>query len=144
MSDQTGFEFKEKLHDGKNTFVYRAVRRSDGTPVVLKILKDTYASSDLLLRFKREYEIAASLNSSTSQRQGINGVVDALAFETVDNLATIVMEDFGGASLNLHHKVWSLDEFFPLAIQVVEALGQVHSRQVMHKDINPSNIVFNA
>src|SRR6266498_575182 len=144
MSDQTGFEFKEKLHDGKNTFVYRAIRKSDGTPVVLKILKDTYAASDLLPRFKREYEIAASLNSSTSQRQGISGVVDALAFETVDNLPTIVMEDFGGVSLNLNRTIWSLDEFFPLAMQVVDALGQVHTHQVMHKDINPSNIVFNS
>lgn len=143
MSDQTGFEFKEKLHDGRNTVVYRAIRKSDKTPVVLKILKDAYAS-ELLPRFKREFEIAASFNSSAAQGQAVSGVVNAFAFEHVDNLPAIVMEDFGGVSLNFSHRVWSLDDFFPLAIQVVEALGQVHSRRVMHKDINPSNIVFNA
>jgi serine/threonine protein kinase len=143
MSDQTRFDFKEKLHDGRNTVVYRAVRRSDSGPVVLKILKDTFVS-ELLPRFKREFEIAASMNGSISEGQRIDGVVDAFAFETVDNLPTIVMEDFGGVSLNFSQKVWSVDEFLPLAIQIVEALGQVHSRRVMHKDINPSNIVFNA
>jgi PAS domain S-box-containing protein len=143
MSSSTGFEFKEKLHDGRNTFVYRAVRRSDGAPVVLKILKEVYASQ-LLPRFKREFEIAASLNGSAPEGQRIDGVVSVLTFETIDHLPTIVMEDFGGVSLNVNHSMWSLDDFFPLALQVVEALGQVHNRQVMHKDINPSNIIYNA
>ena len=68
----------------------------------------------------------------------------ALAFEVVENLHTIVMEDFGGVSLDFSRRVWSLSDFFRLAIQVVEALGQVHARQIMHKDINPSNILYNA
>jgi serine/threonine protein kinase len=55
-----------------------------------------------------------------------------------------VLEDFGGDSLDrFKGKIWGLDEFFKLALQVVEALGQVHARRIMHKDINPSNIVFN-
>jgi PAS domain S-box-containing protein len=144
MSDPTGFEFKEKLHDGRSTLIYRAVRRSDGAPVVLKIMKDLYDSAEFLARFKREFEITASLDGSAPAGQGIRGVITALAFETVDNLPTIVLEDFGGVSLDFNRRVWSIDDFFPLALQVVEALGQVHARQIMHKDINPSNILFNA
>src|SRR5215211_5071085 len=79
MSDQTGFEFREKLHEGTTTLVYRAIRRSDGAPVVLKMLKDAYASSEFLARFKREFEITASLNSSALGEQGIDGVITALA-----------------------------------------------------------------
>lgn len=143
MSNSTSFEFKERLYDGRTTFVFRAARRSDEAPVVLKILKEAYAS-ELLPRFKREFEIAASLNGTASAGPSIDGVVKVLEFKTVDHLPSIVMEDFGGTSLNFDHIVWSLEDFFPLALQVVEALGQVHSRQVMHKDINPSNIIFNA
>jgi len=124
--------------------VRRAVRGSDGAPVVLKMLKDSYGSSESLARFKREFEITASLNGSAPEGQRIDGVVKVLAFETVNDLSAIVMEDFGGVSLNFIHSVWSLDDFFSLALQVVEALGQVHNRQVMHKDINPSNIIYNA
>ncbi len=144
MSDQTGFEFREKLHEGKSTLVYRAIRRSDGAPVVLKMLKDAYASSEFLARFKREFEITASLKSSAPTEQGIDGVITVLAFDTVENLPAIVLEDFGGVSLDFNHTVWSLSNFFPLALQVVEALGQVHAHHIMHKDINPSNILFNA
>jgi serine/threonine protein kinase len=143
MSSSTGYDFREPLHEGRNTFVYRAIRRSDEAPVVLKILKKAYAS-ELLPRFKREFEIAASLNGSAPEGQKIDGVVKVLTFETVNDLPAIVMEDFGGVSLNFSHGVWSLDDFFSLALQVVEALGQVHNRQVMHKDINPSNIIYNA
>jgi PAS domain S-box-containing protein len=143
MSDQTGFEFREKLHEGRSTLVYRAIRRSDGAPVVLKMLKDAYASSEFLARFKREFEITASLKGSVPAEQGIDGVIAALGFDTVENLPAIVLEDFGGVSLDFNHTVWPLSDFFPLAIQVVEALGQVHARHIMHKDINPSNILAN-
>src|SRR5215212_401714 len=143
MSDQTGFEFREKLHEGTTTLVYRAIRRSDGAPVVLKMLKDAYASSEFLARFKREFEITASLNGSALAEQGIDGVIAAFAFDTVENLPTIVLEDFGGVSLDVIRIVWPLSDFFLLALQVVEALGQVHARHIMHKDINPSNILFN-
>src|SRR5574339_414794 len=117
MSNSTGFEFKERLYDGRTTFVFRAARRSDEAPVVLKILKEAYAS-ELLPRFKREFEIAASLNGTASAGQSIDGVVRVLEFKTVDHLPSIVMEDFGGTSLNFDHIVWSLDDFFPLALQV--------------------------
>ena len=143
MNSFTGYEVGERLHDGRNTFVYRAVRRSDEVSVVLKILKKAYVS-ELLPRFKREFEIAASLNGSAPEEQRIDGVVKVLTFESVNDLPAIVMEDFGGVSLDLNHSVWSLDDFFSLALQVVEALGQVHNRQVMHKDINPSNIIYSA
>jgi PAS domain S-box-containing protein len=144
MSDQTGFEFREKLHEGRSTLVYRAIRRSDGAPVVLKMLKDAYATSEFLARFKREFEITASLRGPAPTEQGIDGVIAALGFDTVENLPSIILEDFGGVSLDFHHRVWPLNDFFPLALQVVDALGQVHARHVMHKDINPSNILFNA
>ena len=144
MSVQTGFEFGEKLHEGRSTLVYRAVRKSDRAPVVLKMLKDAYGPSEFLARFKREFEITASLKSSAPTERGIDGVITALAFDTVENLPTIVLEDFGGVSLDHNRIVWPLSDFFPLALQVVGALGQVHARNIMHKDINPSNILSNA
>ena len=36
-----------------------------------------------------------------------------------------------------------LTDFLKLAIQVTDLLGQVNQQHVMHKDINPSNIILN-
>lgn len=139
MSEQTGFEFKVKLHEGRSTLVHRVIRLSDGEPVVLKILNGANIFPETLARFKREFEITRSLNS-----EDINGVIRALAYQTLNNIPAIVLEDFGGDSLDrFKGKLWSPAEFLNLALQVVDTLGQVHARHIMHKDINPSNIVFN-
>ncbi|MCG8365032.1 MAG: serine/threonine-protein kinase PknK, partial [Pseudanabaenales cyanobacterium] len=37
----------------------------------------------------------------------------------------------------------TLEQFFPLAIQIARILGEIHAAQIIHKDINPGNIVFN-
>ena len=38
---------------------------------------------------------------------------------------------------------WTLEQFFPLTIQIARILGEIHAAQIIHKDINPGNIVFN-
>jgi serine/threonine protein kinase len=61
----------------------------------------------------------------------------------------MVLEDFGGESLaKLSSELpefspMSLPDFLRLAIQLTEILGNIHSNNVIHKDINPSNIVLN-
>ena len=62
-----------------------------------------------------------------------------------DNTQVMLLEDFGGESLKI---LWSgrpfaLPNFLHLAIQITDALGKVHQKNVIHKDINPSNIVLN-
>ena len=143
MAEQTGFEFREKLHEGRSTLVHRAVRVSDGQPVVLKILQEGSIFPQTLARFRREFEITHSLNSGDRDAD-VRGVIRALDYQTFMDRPAIVLEDFGGDSLDrFRGKSWNLDDFLDLALQVVEALGQVHARRIMHKDINPSNIVFN-
>src|SRR5215216_5611080 len=143
MSEQTGFQFKKKLHEGRNTAVHRAIRLSDSKPVVLKTLSGANILPETLARFNREFEITHSL-SSGNKEQDIRGVIPALSYQALNNIHIIVLEDFGGDSLDrFKEKVWKPAEFFQLAFQVVDALGQVHARQIMHKDINPSNIVYN-
>src|ERR671932_253001 len=57
----------------------------------------------------------------------------------------MLLEDFGGESLKilLDDRRFALPEFLHLAIQITDALGKVHQKNVIHKDINPSNIVLN-
>ncbi len=111
---------------------------------MLKSLRDAYFTPERLARFKREYEITASLNPGADSP--VDGVICALSMEELQNEHYIVMEDFGGSSLDLYDAKgsWHLADFFKLAFQVIDALGEVHQRQIIHKDINPSNIVYNS
>lgn len=111
---------------------------------MLKSLRDAYFTPERLARFKREFEITASLNPGTDSP--IDGVICALSMEDQQNEHYIVTEDFGGSSLDLYEGKgsWNLADFFKLAFQVIDALGEVHQRQIIHKDINPSNIVYNS
>ncbi|WP_445304733.1 ATP-binding protein [Microcoleus sp. Pol7_A1] len=55
------------------------------------------------------------------------------------------VEDFGGESLTIwmQQRKFTLEEFLQIAIATTETLGQIHRANIIHKDINPSNIVYN-
>jgi predicted ATPase/class 3 adenylate cyclase/tRNA A-37 threonylcarbamoyl transferase component Bud32 len=122
----------EKLHDGSRAIVYRA-RREDRS-VVVKLLRGPYPTLEQQSRFRREFEIARALNGP--------GIVATLALETRDDTLAILSEDCGGESLD-HVGRLTLAEFLPLASDIAGALARIHSQGVVHKDINPSNIVWN-
>ncbi|MDB9511227.1 AAA family ATPase, partial [Kamptonema animale CS-326] len=117
---------------------YRAVHKSSHDPVILKILKEDYPSPSELTRYKQEYEITRSL-------QKIDGVIKVYDLFPYKNTLTMVVEDFGGESLDIltQSQTFSLSEFLSIAIQIVPALGEIHAANIIHKDINPSNIVYN-
>ncbi|MEG4352602.1 AAA family ATPase [Microcoleus sp. LAD1_D3] len=131
------YQITEKLHESSNSLVYRGYRQADNLPVILKMLKEFYPSPEKIAWFKREYEITQNIN--------LPGVINVYSFHNLENQWVIELEDFGGESLNqiIAKKQFTIAEFLHLAIEIVDILGQVHQQYIIHKDINPSNIVFN-
>jgi PAS domain S-box-containing protein len=143
-SDREIFEVKETLHDSGDTLVQRAIRLADHKPVILKVLAETHPSPESLARFKREFEITASLNTNAEVDKKIDGVIGAYSIEITNNRWIIVLENIGALDLGkINSGPWQVADFFNLALQLVETLGQVHARKIIHKDINPSNIIVN-
>ncbi|KYF72638.1 trifunctional serine/threonine-protein kinase/ATP-binding protein/sensor histidine kinase [Sorangium cellulosum] len=138
MGSTTGFQVVESLHASTNSLVYRAQREEDGRPVVIKMLEEAYPSPARIAWFRREYEITRSVAD-------VDGVIRAHGLLTEQDRWFMVLEDFGGASLARHmrQRRFSTDEVLALAPAIVDALGQLHQRHVVHKDVNPSNIVLN-
>ena len=126
-----------KIYESDNTLVYRARRNQDNLPVILKILKEDYPTPEEIVRYKQEYEATCSLN--------LKGVVKAHGLERYENTFFIIFEDIGAESLDIlmDDKKFTLNEFLAIAIKTVESLGEIHAQNIIHKDINPSNIVFN-
>ena len=138
MATIAGYQVVEKLYESVNSLVYRAHRIADRQPVVLKTLKQAYPPPEKIAWFKREYAITKNLS--------FDGVIDVYNLENEQNCWLIVLEDFGGESLERlmqNGKQFSLTEFLAIASQTIEILDRVHQRQIIHKDINPSNIVLN-
>ncbi len=133
----SGYKIDENLYKSSNSFVYRARREMDNRPVVLKILDGALASPERIAWFKREYEVTRNIH--------LPGVVDVYGLETDQNRWIMVLEDFGGESLarlGLAGQL-TLADFLTLAIKTVDVLEQIHQRHIIHKDINPTNIVLN-
>lgn len=132
-----GFRIGERLYETENSLVFRATRQDDLLPVVIKILKNDYPTPAELTRYRREFEITNTLE--------IPGVIRSYEQRRHEKTLLIVMEDFGGTSIQkvLLERPLSIDEFLDAAVQVATALGRLHAKGVMHKDISPANVCVN-
>ncbi|WP_234017139.1 serine/threonine protein kinase [Nostoc sp. 'Lobaria pulmonaria (5183) cyanobiont'] len=136
-----GVAIQSKIYESSNSLVYRGIRVQDGRAIIVKMLKLDYPSPQELTRYRQEYEITRSLN--------IEGVVKAYSQQDYQRTLVILLEDFGGESLERWMQERSdfcpmlLPDFLPLAINITDILGRIHAANIVHKDINPGNIVFN-
>ncbi|MGK7949248.1 MAG: AAA family ATPase [Xenococcaceae cyanobacterium] len=137
MITLNGYQILSQIYESFNSEVYRAIRTSDHQPVILKVLKQDYPTVAELTRYKQEYKIISSLT--------FDGAIAAYGLEPYQRTLVIILEDFGAVSLRKLNqgKSLALSEFLPLAINIVEHLGQIHAANIIHKDINPANIVLN-
>ena len=92
MPDSPRYRVLEVLHQGADTILYRARREEDGRPVVLKVLRRDHASPRALGRLQHELEVARALDSPV--------VIKAYGIEPFRDQMTLVLEDFGGRSLD--------------------------------------------
>ncbi|MBX9253772.1 AAA family ATPase [Desmonostoc muscorum CCALA 125] len=133
-----GYRITEELYNGSRTLVYRAVRETDLFPVVIKLLKNPYPSFSELLSFRNQYTITKNINSSL--------IIQTYSLEAYQNGYALVMEDFGGTSLNNYfakNNITSVEEFLEIAIALCNILDVLYRKGIIHKDIKPSNILIN-
>ncbi len=133
----SGFHRTTLLYSSATSLVYRGYWVVYQQPVILKLLREQAHTAKQFACFQREYELIQSLN--------LPGVVKVYGLDSHQTSPIMILEDFGGESLT-HLKLagkLSLVKFLQLAIAITKIVGQIHSFNIIHKDINPSNIVFN-
>ncbi|WP_017315233.1 trifunctional serine/threonine-protein kinase/ATP-binding protein/sensor histidine kinase [Mastigocladopsis repens] len=131
------YRLTEVLYETKKTVVSRGYRERDQQPVVIKLLKTNYSNLKNVARLKHEYEIIRGLE--------IAGIVKAYELVNYENGLALVLEGFSGKSLKefITKNALDLEDFLKIAIQVSETLGELHTHNIIHKDIKPQNIIFN-
>ncbi|HIK10415.1 MAG TPA: AAA family ATPase [Oscillatoriaceae cyanobacterium M33_DOE_052] len=137
-----GYEIIEQIHASENSLVYRSLRLADEIPVIIKLLNQDYPTPEALTRYKQEYEITRSLH--------IDRVIKTYGLEKYRNTLVILLEDFGGQSLKTSLSPTNAKsyqdfcrQFLHIAIHIADTLSQIHAANIIHKDINPSNILWN-
>ncbi|MBP0018013.1 MAG: AAA family ATPase [Cyanobacteria bacterium SBLK] len=138
MISLAGYENFLQIHDSSNSQVYRARRVEDGQPVILKFLNREYPTPEQIRRYKQEYSLTHQLDAP--------GIIKAYRLEEWQRSYAIALEDFGGISLQQwlqEREPLSLKEFLAIAIAIAESLAQIHAQNIIHKDINPANLIVN-
>ncbi|BAY79409.1 two-component hybrid sensor and regulator (plasmid) [Nostoc linckia NIES-25] len=135
----SGYRITEQIYSGSKTLVYRAIRKQDQKPVVIKLMRNEYPTIHEIAQFRNQYTITKNLD--------LKGIVKPLSLENYRNAYALVMEDFSGISLKDWAKkkeknIVSLGEFFQIAIQIVSILEELHRDRIIHKDIKPANILI--
>ncbi|WP_437539214.1 serine/threonine-protein kinase PknK [Sorangium sp. So ce726] len=137
MSAVPPYTITETLHEGQRVSLLRAVRSDDGLPVVMKVLDARRSRPQDIDRLKHEYAIGKLLDHEAA--------VMPLALETHEGLPALVMEDFGGESLDhLIGAPMDAERFLELAVPIAACVAAIHERDVLHKDLKPQNILVNA
>jgi eukaryotic-like serine/threonine-protein kinase len=133
------YEVLSPLGAGGMGEVYRARDTNLGRDVALKVLPDTFSlDPERLARFRREAQVLAALNHphiasiyGLEESQGAR----ALVLELVDGV-TLADRLVGGAL--------PLDEAWPIARQIAEALEAAHDHGIIHRDLKPANVKVRA
>lgn len=131
-----GYRIDQEIFQGRGSIIHRG-KAPDGAPIILKVLAQAYPRPSQIAWFRREHDILSRLDSPA--------VVRPLAVGFDQLRWGLVLEDVGGESLErlVKSRRLSLPEVIVIGIQVCAALEHAHGRNVIHKDVNPANIVVN-
>ncbi len=137
MINMNGFKVDSIIYEAPNSHVYKGIRENDGVAVAIKVLNEESPSTDKIAKFKYEYQLLDSLKGQ--------GTVIAYGFLPYRNGHAIIMSYFESQTLRqlLANSNKPLIEKIKIAINIIDALGVLHKNKIIHKDINPDNILIN-
>jgi serine/threonine-protein kinase len=133
-----GCEIVRKLSSGPVCDLYQAVQEPLGRTVLLKALgQNILPSSPFASTLEREARLLSELDHP--------GIVKVYDFVKRGDRMWLVLEHVDGVTLeDLLKKAKSLSETAAVAIglRLAEALGHAHEHSVVHRDLQPKNVLI--
>jgi predicted ATPase/signal transduction histidine kinase/CheY-like chemotaxis protein len=137
MTSLSGYVLEPVRQEG-DCVLYRA-RRDDADQsrvLVLAPVADPCGPATLR-RLEHEYAVRAELDPAWAVRP--------LALSQSDERTMLLLEDCGGEPLTCRlGRPLELKHFLQLAIDISTALGHVHAKGLIHKDVKPANVLVHA
>ncbi|MEA4924476.1 MAG: AAA family ATPase [Syntrophomonadaceae bacterium] len=127
----------ETIYYSPSSIIFKAVNVATHAQVIVKSLNREIYDSRSLSKLKHEFALLQKLQSEF--------VVHAYDIVNLETRFLMVIEDFGAVSLDkyLNTKHLGIKEFLDIAVAIARCLDYIHRHRVIHKDLNPSNIVYN-
>ena len=137
MSEIKNYIIRDCLEANSEFSVYRAVRSYDQLHVMIKFinkLNEQEAYQNLI----KEYEFATTAHTSS--------VLFSLGIDLHSNQPLLILEDFPSNTLkkNIALKNLSLTQIIGVAIQIADALHELHKQNITHYQLTPSNILVSS
>lgn len=130
------YRIVEKIGEGGQGTVYRAVDTTLDRPAVVKVLPPELTdSSSNLVRFEREAKLASSLDHPN--------ICTIFGLHKVDGLHFIAMQFVEGRNVRdlVNGRPLDLRQALSIAIQVTNALAAAHAQGIVHRDIKARNVM---
>src|SRR5436309_11489034 len=132
-----GIKVLHLIGEGGMSRVYLASREGDDEPLVVKILRSEVMSDrNALERFMEEYALVERIQSRHVARIYDHGQSEEHAY--------LVMEFFEGGDLNKRLAGTALDPVEAMRVfrELMFALGDIHEKGILHRDLKPQNLMF--
>ncbi|HEY1984756.1 MAG TPA: sigma 54-interacting transcriptional regulator [Terracidiphilus sp.] len=128
----------ELLREGAEFTLYRGREGRNQMPVLAVAPASEQPSPQSLRRLEHEYSLATDLDSAWAAKP--------LALTRQQGRALLILKDPGGETLDRvlernKGQPLNLTRLLRIAISLTKALGQVHRRGLIHKDIKPANVL---
>lgn len=127
------YDFKEELYRSYRSVVWRVDYQQRS--YIAKAQPADNITIEGAARLHHEYAILSQLNH--------HGVIGAISLLGSDDNPVLILEDLNRISLeDWQSGSVDLEGFLDLAIQLTEIVTYVHSQRIIHKNINPTNILI--
>ena len=130
------YQILEKLGEGGQGTVYKAVDSKLGRTVVIKVLPAELTVKEAnLKRFEREARLASSLDHPN--------ICTIFDLNEINGIHFIAMQYIEGRNVRqlVHGRPLSLESALSITLQVTDALAAAHARGIIHRDIKAGNVM---
>jgi len=126
---------KELIYESKKSKLYRLDSSEWGKPALLKILNHEFPTPFEITQFYNEFDIIENHN--------IDFVRKPLKRSKFNGRHCMYLDWIEGQTLKeaFKGKHEDVEDFLHIAIALADVLGKLHERNIVHKDINPNNIL---
>ncbi len=130
------YKILEKLGEGGQGTVYKAIDSKLGRTLVIKVLPAELTAREAnLKRFEREAKLASALDHPN--------ICTIFDLNEINGIHFIAMQYIEGRNVRqlVNGRPLSLESALSIALQTAEALAAAHARGIIHRDIKAGNVM---